>query len=74
MSRIPLPRWIVQAAFGIALVTGLSFVLGAAPSPAPQAQATGVSAKGGCEPGYSARHAKCEDVNGARSATADAIA
>ena len=66
MARIPLPRWIVQSAFGVMLVAGLSFALGAAPSPAapPQAQATGVSASGGCEPGFSGSpDTKCEDVN-----------
>jgi hypothetical protein len=68
MSRVPLPRWIVQAAVGIALVAGLSFVLGAARSPmaafAGQAQKTGISASGGCEPGFSGSpDTKCEDVN-----------
>ena len=65
MSQTFLPRWIVQSAAGIALVAGLSFALGAAPAPlAPQAQAAGVSAKGGCEPGFSGSpDTKCEDVN-----------
>ena len=65
MSQTLLPRWMVQSVAGIALVVGLSFALGAAPAPtAPQAQATGVSAKGGCEPGFSGSpDTKCEDVN-----------
>jgi HYR domain-containing protein len=68
MSRLPLPRWIVQAAAGIALVCGLTLALGAAASPGafsgPQVQATGVSPNGGCEPGFSGSpETKCEDVN-----------
>jgi hypothetical protein len=65
MSQTFLPRWMVQSVAGIALVAGLSFALGAAPAPtAPQAQATGVSATGGCEPGFSGSpDTKCEDVN-----------
>jgi hypothetical protein len=55
----------VQSVVGIALVAALGFALGAAPAPtAPQAQATGVSANGGCEPGFSGSpDTKCEDVN-----------
>jgi hypothetical protein len=68
MSQPPIPRWIVQSAAGIALVAGLSFALAAASSPAAltagQAQKTGVSANGGCEPGFSGSpDTKCEDVN-----------
>src|ERR1700752_4808657 len=68
MSRKTLSNWMVQAACGGVLVAGLSFVLGAATpssaSPAAQAQATGVSPKGGCEPGFSGSpDTKCEDVN-----------
>ena len=67
MSRPFAPRWFVQSLAGIAVVGGLSFVLGAAPAPAAagkQAQATGVSASGGCEPGFSGSpDTKCEDVN-----------
>ena len=65
MSQTPLPRWIVQSVAGIALVVGLNFALGAAPAPAArQAAATGVSATGGCEPGFSGSpDTRCEDVN-----------
>ena len=65
MSQTFLPRWMVQSVAGIALVVGLSFALGAAPAPtASQAQATGVSANGGCEPGFSGSpDTKCVDVN-----------
>ena len=64
MSHTLLPRWIVQSAVGIALIGGLGFALGAAPAPAPQAPATGVSANGGCAPGFSGSpDTKCEDVN-----------
>lgn len=68
MPSTSVPRWIVQSAFAVALVAGLGFALGAAapaPSTSPvQAQATGVSPKGGCEPGFSGSpDTKCEDVN-----------
>jgi HYR domain len=70
MSPRNVPRWMVQSAFAVALVAGLGFALGAAvPSPSAaasplQAQATGVSPKGGCEPGFSGSpDTKCEDVN-----------
>jgi HYR domain len=48
---------------GVALVLALSFVLGAAPSP-QQPPAKGVSANGGCEPGFSGSpETGCTDVN-----------
>ena len=68
MSRLPLPRWIVQAAAGIGLVAGLSFALGAAASPrrfpAHRRRLRASAPNGGCEPGFSGSpETKCEDVN-----------
>ncbi len=57
------PRWIAQAAAGVALVVSLNFVLNATVSSAPQAGVS--SAKPGtCEPGFSGSpETGCTDVN-----------
>ena len=66
MLGIPLPKWIGQAAAGVALVVSLNFAMGAASAPselvASQAQA-GVK-DGACEPGFTGSpETGCTDVN-----------
>jgi EGF domain len=63
MLQLTLPRWIAQAAVGVALVVSLSFALNAAASSAQEPAAP--AAKGGaCEPGFSGSpETGCTDVN-----------
>jgi hypothetical protein len=65
MARVPLPRWIVQAGIGVALVLALNFVLGAAAATSVQGAPPAQAAKAGaCEPGYSGSpETGCVDVN-----------
>jgi hypothetical protein len=67
MSRVFLPRWIVQAGLGVALVVSLNFVIGAAAetsSGAAPAQSAPSGKAGACEPGYSGSpETGCVDVN-----------
>jgi hypothetical protein len=56
-------HWIGQSLIGIALVVALNLAFGAASRVTAQAP-TGVSASGGCEPGFSGSPEKgCKDVN-----------
>jgi EGF domain len=63
MLQLTLPRWIAQAAVGVALVVSLNFALNAAASSAQEPAAP--AAKGGaCEPGFSGSpETGCTDVN-----------
>src|SRR4051794_41802728 len=64
MFRTSIPRWIVQSAIGLGLAVALNVAFNVAAAPLPQAQKTGVSANGGCEPGYTGSAEKgCTDVN-----------
>ena len=56
-------NWLGQSVIGVALVLALNFAFGAASKADAQA-ATGVSASGGCEPGFSGSPEKgCKDVD-----------
>jgi hypothetical protein len=63
MLQLTLPRWIAQAAVGVALVVSLNFALNAAASSAQEPAAP--AAKGSaCEPGFSGSpETGCTDVN-----------
>jgi hypothetical protein len=64
MSHSNLPQWILQAILGVALVASLNFGFGAAATVASQATTNGVSASGGCAPGFSGSpETGCIDVN-----------
>jgi hypothetical protein len=57
-------RWVGQSVVGIALVVVLNFAFGAATASTAQSQTTGISASGGCEPGFSGSPATgCKDVD-----------
>jgi hypothetical protein len=64
MSRVPLPRWILQSAIGIAVAVSLNVVFNVVSASTEQAKPVGVAANGGCEPGFSGSPEKgCTDVN-----------
>jgi hypothetical protein len=66
MLRMPLPRWVGQAAAGVALVVSVNFVMSAAARPMEQgATPAQAGVKGGaCEPGFSGSpETGCTDVN-----------
>jgi len=57
-------RWFGQSLLGVALMIVLNLVFSAAAPSTVQGQAPGVSASGGCEPGFSgSAQAGCTDVN-----------
>jgi hypothetical protein len=63
MLQLSLPRWIAQAAVGVALVVSLNFALNAATSSA-QEPAAPAAKNGACEPGFSGSpETGCTDVN-----------
>jgi hypothetical protein len=63
MARAPFQSWIAQAFAGVCFVVALNFLIGAAAS-SPQQKPVGVSANGGCEPGFSGSpETGCTDVN-----------
>jgi hypothetical protein len=63
MLQLTLPRWIAQAAVGVALVVSLNFALNAAASSAQEPAAPGAKS-GACEPGFSGSpETGCTDVN-----------
>jgi hypothetical protein len=64
MVRTTLRSWVGQAVIGVALVLALTLVLRAASASPQQPAANGVSASGGCEPGFSGSpETGCTDVN-----------
>jgi hypothetical protein len=63
MSHVPIPRWILQAVAGVALVASLNLAITATAASFSQSP-TGVSPAGGCEPGFSGSpETGCTDVN-----------